>query len=412
MDNRYAVQEITYLREPDYRYRLYHEILTRLAVERGAAGIIPPRVWERIVIAPIPKHSEVTLRELTTKHDVAAFVDLYEAGIDEDVRRFVYWGLTSSDLVDTAQGATLKRAWEFLVSWAEDVCYCCNDRSGALFGQLRPGRTHGQRAYPVPQYDLFARLERGVAWLLDHRHPEFYGKLSGPTGQHNGPNSAQVEGAVLDYFGLRVDMVATQITSRLHVCDFAMLLVQLVSCCEAFATQVRLRSQEGIREVAEGFAEGQKGSSSMPDKRNPIQAERLCGLARVARGYLHPVLETNGVLWDHRDISNSSVERIALWDLVELTGFILKETIELVRTLNLGSYTGSVHNEVLDWVPSADRLNERIEYGVSRNEAYAELRGQERERTSVSARPGEQAGSTGREEPAGDPANPEGSGLL
>lgn len=376
MHPRYSHPRINALRQPKARSSRFRYILLNLAEIRSNPkhGLVPREVYTAMCgsFPPAPEHWAA--EELRTGHDIAAWVNLYTRHLEArhpDAGRFVYYGLTSSDLADTELGMALRESWDTIEQMAYGLSGLCDREQDAYEGRTRVGRTHGQRAMQLPMWDAHRRLSRELRNLRIERPPVFYGKMSGPVGTHNGPMTAAVEDELMLKLRLRVDPVATQITSRVWIADYAFLLVQLVSVCENFALQVRLRAQEGVAELRERPNPGQIGSSSMPHKVNPIRAEKICGLARVARGLLLPLLETHGAMWDQRDISNSSVERIALWDLVELAAYVLSQTRILVDSIE-------IYRDPMEglYESSADRLNKEISDGFARNAAYERVRGE------------------------------------
>lgn len=371
MIKRYRDQRIFQLTTDQMRFNAYHEVLNTVAQIRELEGIVPPGTYAAIHSADLPHPATVQAREKQVRHDVAAFIDCYTWEVEKrspEAARYLYWGLTSSDLVDTANSLLMRSAWERIHALAWTLASASRGQEEAK----RIGRTHGQRAYETSVWDAHHRLGMGLLELLALRTPRFMGKMSGPTGQNNYPMTISVEHRVMAVLKLIVDTEASQITSRLWYADLGFTCVQLVSACEQFALQIRLRAQDGIAELQEDFSRHQKGSSSMPHKRNPITAERICGLARVARGLFMPLMETHGAMWDQRDISNSSVERVALWDLLELTAYVLSLTYALMGNLLMWP-----DPEVETWVSSADELNRMIGEGIDRDTAYGRLRGED-----------------------------------
>lgn len=397
MIRRYQDSFIQQLTEPNTRHLVYQTILGQVALEREHFEMVPPGTAATIFHAPPPSELAVAEREKLTRHDVAAYVDEFTATLSlmgcKDAARLAYWGFTSSDLVDTANGILMKRAWIRIHGLANALA---SSATGQDYDPPRIGRTHGQKAYVVPTYDAHHRMAGNLRGVLALRSPRFFGKLSGPTGQHNPPMLVPIEEKALAYFGLERDVNATQITSRVWYADFAFTCTQLVSICEQFALQIRLRAQDGIAELQEDFGRDQKGSSAMPHKRNPITAERISGLARVARGMFQPLMETHGAMWDQRDISNSSVERVALWDLLELTAYVLNLTGSLVAGLLIWN-----DEEARTWTSSADELNRLIGEGIDRDTAYGRLRGEDPRPEGVAQAAGDADCDRAAEEPAG-----------
>lgn len=371
MIKRYRDQHIFRLTTYQMRFTAYHEVLSTVAAVREMEGIVPAGTAQAISQAELPHPATVQAREKQTKHDIAAFVDCFTWEIEKrspELAKYVYWGMTSSDLVDTANALLMRDAWRRIHALARTLVSASRGQEEAK----RIGRTHGQRAYEVSVWDAHRRMDAAIVQILALREPRFMGKMSGPTGQNNFPMTISVEHRVMAMLKLQVDVDASQIVSRVWYADLGFTCVQLISACEQFALQIRLRAQDGIAELQEDFSRHQKGSSSMPHKRNPITAERICGLARVARGLFTPLLETHGAMWDQRDISNSSVERVALWDLLELTAYMLSLTHALMGNLLMWP-----DPEIETWISSADELNRMIGEGIDRDTAYGRLRGED-----------------------------------
>ena len=333
--------------------RAHFESMLRveLAVARAqsARGQVPPdalAVIESQARVDVERIAEI---EQTTDHDVIAFVSQVAESVGPE-GRYLHLGLTSSDVVDTALALQLRSAGERLL---EDI-----DRLlGALIGRARAeastvmmGRTHSVHAEPTTFGLKLAgwtfELERGRTRLATAVDEIATGKISGPVGtySHLGPD---VEAEVLASLGLHVDPVSTQIVQRDRHAALVTSIAIIGSSLERFATEVRNLQHTEIGEVQEPFKRGQKGSSAMPHKRNPILSERVSGLARVLRGYAQTALE-NQPLWHERDISHSSAERVILPDATILLDYLLQKVATLVRDLEV----------------KPERMRENIERGL------------------------------------------------
>jgi adenylosuccinate lyase len=312
-------------------------------------------------------------REAVTDHDVAAFVDVVQERIGGPEASWIHFGLTSSDVVDTALCATLTKASDLLLSAVDDFIEALVARARELASVAVTGRTHGMHAEPTTfgaKFALWAlQADRDRRRLTEARHQIAVGKLSGAVGTYSNIDPA-VEAFVCRALGLR-PVPATQVIARDRHAEFLYACAAVGSAIELIATEIRHLARSELGEVEEPFGAGQKGSSAMPHKRNPILSERLCGLARVLRGYLGAGLE-DVALWHERDISHSSVERVVLPDASMLTLYMLKKATGLVRGLvihperaleNLvsGSY-GLVFSQSV--------LLALVAAGASRDEAY------------------------------------------
>ncbi len=359
------------------RFALWLEI-ELLAVEAAAElGIVPasdasscraraPLVDDAFVEA-------VAEREKATDHDVAAFVDVVQEAIGAPENQWIHHGLTSSDVVDTALCATLAKAADLMLEALDSLVATLRRRALEHAGTPMLGRTHGMHAEPTTFGNKLAlyclQAERDRQRLKRARDGIAVGKLSGAVGTYSNVDPG-VERRVCEALGLR-PVPASQIVARDRHAEYLYACASIGATLEAIALEVRHLQRSEVAEVEEAFATAQKGSSAMPHKRNPITAERLCGLARVLRGYALTGLE-DVALWHERDISHSSAERIALPDASLVTYYALRKADDLVARLvvradrmlaNLldGSY-GLVFSQAL--------LLALVSSGLSRDTAY------------------------------------------
>jgi adenylosuccinate lyase len=285
-------------------------------------------------------------RERVTDHDVAAFVDVVAASVGEH-GRWVHYGLTSSDVLDTALALQLRQAGEVLLGSARAYRDALIERALEHRDTLCVGRTHGVHAEPTTfglRLAGFAfEADRNLARLGNAFEQLAVGKLSGAVGTYASVPPS-VEARVMERLGLRREDVATQVIPRDRHAVLTSRIAIAGGGLERFATEVRNLQRTEVREVEEPFAAGQKGSSAMPHKRNPIRTERIAGLSRVLRGYAQAGLE-NIALWHERDISHSSAERVILPDAT--TG------LDYVQDLAAGVAAGMTVRE--------DRMRENLE---------------------------------------------------
>ena len=317
--------------------KLEHWLAVELAVldAWGEVGVVPPTsargIRER---ARVPSPTSVAEVERTTNHDVAAFVDVVSADLGTDGRWF-HFGLTSSDVLDTALSLTIQRAGALVRDGVDRASTAVLARAQEHRDTVTIGRTHGVHAEPttfglkllgwVFQLDRDrARLERAFMGMR-------VGKLSGAVGTY-ATTTPDVERIACDALGLEPAPTSTQILQRDRHADLLSALAILASSLDRFALEIRHLARTEVREVEEPFAAGQKGSSAMPHKRNPIVAERICGLARLVRGYAQVGLE-NVALWHERDISHSSAERVVLPDAFLAVDYMLDRFAWLMEGL-------------------------------------------------------------------------------
>jgi adenylosuccinate lyase len=276
----------------------------------------------------------VAERERVTDHDVAAFVDVVQEAIGQPEGSWLHYGLTSSDVVDTALCATLTNASDLLIAAGGALVAALKTRALECIDIPVTGRTHGMHAEPTTfgaKFSLWAlQAERDLQRLRAARGRVAVGKLSGAVGTYSNIDP-RVEEHVCRALGL-TPTPATQVVARDRHAEYLWACASVGATIELIATEVRHMARSELGEVEEPFKPGQKGSSAMPHKRNPILSERLCGLARVLRGYLSAGLE-DVALWHERDISHSSVERVVLPDASMLTLYMLENATGLVEGL-------------------------------------------------------------------------------
>ena len=316
---RYSLPEMAVVFADETRFSLWLEI-ELLAVEALAKLDVVPPAHAVACRARAPEVDaafvrRVAQREAVTDHDVAAFVDVVQESIGAPEGSWVHYGLTSSDVTDTALSATLVRSAGVLLEAVDDLVSVLKRRAFELASVPTVGRTHGMHAEPTTFGTKLAlaclQADRDRTRIRRAREAISVGKLSGAVGTYSNIDPF-VEQHVCDALGLR-PVPATQVIARDRHGEYLYACAALGTTIEGLATEIRHLQRTEVGEVEEPFRTGQKGSSAMPHKRNPITAERLVGLARVLRGYLVSGLE-DVALWHERDISHSSVERIILPD--------------------------------------------------------------------------------------------------
>jgi adenylosuccinate lyase len=348
-----------------------------LATEGWAAlGVVPqpdaravrqnaPRITPEIV-------AEIATREAVTDHDVAAFVDVVQAAIGPPSGNWVHYGLTSSDVVDTALSLTLTRAADVLLAALSDLIDVLKRRAIEFRDTPTVGRTHGIHAEPTTFGAKLAlwclQAARDRERMRAARAAIAVGKLSGAVGTYSNIEPA-VEAHVCDALGLR-PVPATQVIARDRHAEYLWACASAATSVESFATEIRHLQRTEVAEVLEPFRSGQKGSSAMPHKRNPIKSEQLSGQARVVRGYLNAGLE-DVALWHERDISHSSVERIILPDASILTHYMLVRMKSLIEGLVVDPVRMLANFELSHGlVFSQPVLLALVAAGASRDDAY------------------------------------------
>jgi adenylosuccinate lyase len=316
--------------------------------------------------------AEVNERELVTEHDVAAFVDVLASSVGE-AGRWIHFGLTSSDVLDTALALQLRAAGEVIVTGARQLVAALATRAREHADTLSVGRTHGVHAEPT-SFGLklagFAfEAERNAARLQRAFAQVAVGAISGAVGTY-AATSPEFEGRVLARLGLVREDVSTQVVPRDRHAELLSAIALAGAGLERFATELRHLQRTEVREAQEPFRAGQKGSSAMPHKRNPIKSEQISGLARVLRANAQAGLE-NVALWHERDISHSSVERVILPDSTILLDYLQHRTIALVEGMTVDAERMRANLELTHGALFSQRvLLALVEAGSSRDDAY------------------------------------------
>jgi adenylosuccinate lyase len=352
--DRYTLPEMGRVWGEAHKYELWCQVETLVLEAHAKAGTVPEESVPPVRAAVPPTPEAVAAVEAVTGHDVIAFLTAWaDNTTPRSAAAWVHYGMTSSDLLDTALAVQLAEASDLLLAKASRLVAVLREHALAHRDTLRVGRTHGIHAEPDIWGHRVADFAFAVARCRDRlgraRDAVAVGKLSGPVGTYSNIDPA-IEATVMAELGLRPADVATQVVFRDGISEWVSVLALLATACEAIALEVRHGQRTEVAELAEPFSAGQKGSSAMPHKKNPIRSERICGLARVVRGYVTPVME-GMALWHERDISHSSVERVALPDAAIATDYLLHLTSGLI-------YTSSV-------------LLELVAAGMSREDAYA-----------------------------------------
>jgi adenylosuccinate lyase len=369
---RYTRPEMARLWSEEARLARWLEVelaLVDVLAERGEVPVAAARALRAKARVDVARMQAI---EAEVKHDVIAFVSAVAETVGDE-GRFLHLGLTSSDVVDTAFGLQLRDAGDLLVAGLDRLRAAVRTQGIRHRRTVMIGRTHGIHAeaitFGLKCASWYAELTRGRAGLAAAREEIAYGKLSGAVGTFAN-NDPEVEAAVCARLGVRPEPLATQVVPRDRHAVFFARLATLAGSCERIALEIRHLQRTEVGEVAEPFGAGQKGSSAMPHKRNPILSENVTGLARLMRGYALAALE-DMALWHERDISHSSVERVIGPDativldfmLARLTGVIegLEVRPEVMRA-NLERLGGAIFSEQV--------LLALVRAGVARDDAY------------------------------------------
>jgi adenylosuccinate lyase len=369
---RYTHPEMGRIWSDQRRYETWLLVETAAADAMAAAGIVPPEAARDIRERGGFDIARIEDIEQTTQHDVIAFTTAVAEKVGPSAR-WLHFGLTSSDVIDTAQALQMREACDLILKDLDGLADAVRDR--ALEHRRTPmiGRTHGVHAEPMT-FGLklalwYAELQRDILRIQRARTVVSVGKLSGAVGTfaHLPP---RIEADVCKRLGLEAAPVASQVIQRDRHAELLSALAITAASLEKFALEVRGLQKTEIGEVEEPFAKGQKGSSAMPHKRNPIGCEQIVGLARLLRSNAHAAME-DIALWHERDISHSSVERVILPDSFIALDHMLRRFTRIVRGLlvypdrmleNLGRSRGVVFSGTV--------LLELARQGISREQAY------------------------------------------
>ena len=373
MIDRYTLPEMAELWSAERRLATWKRV-EELALEAWAeAGVAPAEAVDAIREAPVPTPEQVAEREAVINHDLAAFVDVLAAGT-ETGGEWVHYGLTSSDVIDTASGVIMGEAARLLIGEVERLFSVLKEAALEHHDTLMLGRTHGMWAEPTSWGLKLANWAFQVA--RDHerlsaaREAVAVGKVSGAVGTY-AQCPPEVEEHVCRRLGIGSEPASTQVTARDRHAQFLGAIALAGASLERFATEVRLLQRNEVGEVAEGFRPGQKGSSAMPHKRNPISSEQMAGMARLLRGYSTTAVE-NVALWHERDISHSSVERVIIPDACTVLHYMLVTFTGLMERLEVNSARMRANlDSTGGLVVSGALLSELIQQsGLSRDGAY------------------------------------------
>lgn len=369
---RYTLPEMAAIWSLENKFQKWLDVEIAVCEVHAEDGTIPTDAVAEIKAKAAFTVERINEIEKTTDHDVIAFTTNLAENIGESAR-FVHYGLTSSDVVDTANALLLKESCDVLLAKVDAMLPVLKRRAYEFKDTPQIGRTHGIHAEPT-SYGLvwalwYSEMERNRERLVRAKESVSVGKISGAVGAfaHLGPD---VEERVCQRLGIKAADVSTQVIQRDRYAEYLSTLGLIASTLEKIALQVRHWQRTEVREAQEAFKKGQKGSSAMPHKRNPILSERICGMARTVRANTIVGLE-NVALWHERDISHSSAERIVLPDSSATLDYMLAKTTSLLDTLvvypenmlkNLNLMKGLVF--------SGQLMLALTQKGVSREDAY------------------------------------------
>ena len=373
MIERYTLPEMGELWTETYKLKTWLQVEIAVCEAQAELGEIPEAAVEEIKQKANFDPKRVLEIEAEVRHDMIAFLTNVNEYVG-DAGRYIHLGLTSSDVLDTALALQLVASLDIILGRLEQLSQAIRFQAQKHRDTVMIGRSHGIHAEPITfGFKLagwLAEVCRNRDRLVRLRQEIAVGKISGAVGTYANIDP-KIEAIASQKLGLRPDTASTQVISRDRHADYVQQFALLGATIERFAVEIRNLQRTDVLEVEEFFSKGQKGSSAMPHKRNPIRSERLTGMARILRGHAVAALE-NVALWHERDISHSSVERVILPDVCILTHFMLVEITDLVKNLlvypenmkrNMNLYGGVVFSQRV--------LLTLVGKGMNREEAYS-----------------------------------------
>ncbi|MCX7957555.1 MAG: adenylosuccinate lyase [Deltaproteobacteria bacterium] len=376
MVERYDVKEVSSLFTETARFNEFLNIELLVCEAYEKKGKIPygtaHKLRELIGVLTDDDVKKINEIERTTKHDIIAFLTFIEQK-GGDLSRYVHLGLTSYDVVDTALSSLMVRAIDIIIKDMKKLSEVFLKRADEFKSLVMIGRSHGIHAEPITfghkLINFYDETMRNIHRLERARENMAVGKISGAVGIY-GNIDPDIEKYVLEKLGLKPLFATTQVISRDVHAEVILSLAINAASIEKFATEIRHLQRTEVREAFEFFTKGQKGSSAMPHKKNPILSENVCGLARIIKSYSVAALE-NIPLWHERDISHSSVERIMLSDVFTLSAFIIRRTTRIFESLIVFPENMQKNLEITKGLYFSESLLLRIvEKGYLRQKAY------------------------------------------
>ena len=374
MINRYKNQKISFIWDDQNKFDTWKKVQETYVKTLEEEGVAKPGISEKIASVSV-KAEEVYEREKVTNHDLASFVDILQNKVGEG-SNWIHYGLTSSDVVDTSNSLLIKESLEVLLKLVDDLLNEIKNRAIDEQSTKIIGRTHGVFAEETFLGNIlgnwYLEIKRNLDRLSKAKETISYGKLSGPVGNYT-VVTPEIEDKTLKKLDLKAEKFASQIVSRDRYAEVVSAISILASSYDRIAGNLRSYQRSEISEIFEPFKEGQKGSSAMPHKKNPIGSERISGLSRIIRGYSVSSLE-NMVLWNERDISNSSVERIIIPDSFNIICFMTTELTSIIKNMVINREQINKNLENAKNKSISQRvLSELVNKGIDRDNAYRSI---------------------------------------
>tara|TARA_B100000963_G_C22631883_1_gene675367 strand:+ start:1110 stop:2288 length:1179 start_codon:yes stop_codon:yes gene_type:complete len=375
---RYKIQEIHDIWKTENKLAIWLKV--ELAHLESMARNITDKTITLKELNTVKTHASINKErwqeiEKETRHDVQAFIQMLEESIPDNSGRWIHYGLTSSDIIDTSLVLMCKESLNIVEKYCSLTLFNLSKLIKREESKCQIlSRTHGKAAEVQTYRNIFIRwnaaLRRGYDALRLAKTALKYGKLSGPSGNHT-TNCLMNETTALKTLGL-YPMTCSQIIPRDYFLDYFYAILKVVLAVEKIAYDIRIYSIDGVNEMSEPFKKGQKGSSAMPHKKNPILTENICGLTRLYKSYMNTAIENCLTLLE-RDISHSSSERIIFKDAAHIACFTLERISKVLLDLNLNSDIANKNVEIFNQMTlSQEHMNKSIREGKSRKESHDE----------------------------------------
>lgn len=375
MIERYSLAKMKKVWTDENKFNAFLKVEIAATHAFSKVGVVPESDYIKIRDNAKIDIDRILELEAITKHDVIAFTRTVSESLGEE-KKWVHYGLTSTDVVDTANGLLFKEANDIIEEDLNKLLDTLKAKALAYKNVPIMGRTHGMHA-EITSFGLkyalwYDELKRDMARFKEARNDVEACKLSGAVGNYI-TTSIEIEQMVADELGLDRAKISTQVLSRDRHAYYIEVLALIASLLEKMAMEIRNLSRQEVHEVEEGFSKGQKGSSAMPHKRNPIGSENICGCARVIKAYVNTALDNN-ILWHERDISHSSAERIIMADSTTLLDYMLNRFTKIID--NLVVFEDKMIEDIYltyGVIFSGSVLNKLVSKGWSREEAYDKI---------------------------------------
>ncbi len=375
MIERYSLAKMKKVWTDENKFNAFLKVEIASTHAFSKVGVVPESDYIKIRDNASIDIDRILELEAITKHDVIAFTRTVSESLGEE-KKWVHYGLTSTDVVDTANGLLFKEANDIIEEDLNKLLDTLKEKALLYKNVPIMGRTHGMHA-EITSFGLkyalwYDELKRDMARFKEARFDVEACKLSGAVGNYI-TTSIEIEQMVADELGLSRAKISTQVLSRDRHAYYIEVLALIASLLEKMATEIRNLSRQEVHEVEEGFSKGQKGSSAMPHKRNPIGSENICGCARVIKAYVNTALDNN-ILWHERDISHSSAERIIMADSTTLLDYMLNRFTKIIE--NLVVFEDKMIEDIYltyGVIFSGSVLNKLVSKGWSREEAYDKI---------------------------------------